>query len=196
MSRIALSRAVLGQELYRTSMQYGEFVLRSGQVSDRYFDKYRFEAFPGLLWNVGNQMCQRIPRDTKTIAGLEMGGIALATAVSLESGIPMIQVRKKAKEYGTCKDIEGPVVHAGGKVVVIEDVITTGGAVVDAIAKLREQGCFVERVICAVHRGPEVVDISGVPVVPIFTMEELEEYSRQEAEVKRAVQHMSGKGEV
>ena len=131
----------------------GEFVLRSGQVASTYFDKYLFETDPSLLQRVAAQMKDLLPRDVDLIGGLEMGGIPLVTVLSAQTGLPALFVRKHAKTYGTCKLAEGPDV-AGRRVTLIEDVITTGGAVRDATLALREAGATVELVICAIDRSP------------------------------------------
>jgi orotate phosphoribosyltransferase len=131
----------------------GEFTLRSGQVASEYFDKYLFETDPTLLRRVAEQMVQLLPSDVDLIGGLEMGGIPLVTALSAETGLPALFVRKQAKTYGTCKLAEGPDV-AGRTVTLIEDVITTGGAVRDATNALRDAGATVELVICAIDRSP------------------------------------------
>lgn len=131
----------------------GEFTLRSGQVADTYFDKYLFEADPALLDRVATQMLDLLPADTELLGGLEMGGIPIATMVSAKTGTSALFVRKKAKEYGTCKLAEGPGV-SGRRVTIIEDVITTGGAVRDATNALREAGAIVETVVCAIDRSP------------------------------------------
>jgi orotate phosphoribosyltransferase len=109
----------------------GEFRLRSGQVSTTYFDKYRFESDPRLLKRVAAEMIPLLPQGTEVLAGLELGGVPIATAISLETGIPAAFVRKNAKGYGTCLAVEGGEVR-GKRVALIEDVITTGGAVADA----------------------------------------------------------------
>ncbi len=131
----------------------GEFTLRSGQVSTEYFDKYLFEADPLLLARVAREMIQLVPQDTDLLAGLELGGVPLATSVSGILGMPTLFVRKQAKTYGTCKLAEGPD-FAGRRVTIIEDVITTGGAVRDATRALREAGAVVEVVCCAIDRSP------------------------------------------
>ncbi len=131
----------------------GEFTLRSGQVSSEYFDKYLFESQPALLVRVAEQMESLLPADTELLGGLELGGIPIATMVSARTGLPVLFVRKKAKEYGTCKLAEGPNV-AGRRVTLVEDVITTGGAVRDATRALREAGAVVEVVVCAIDRSP------------------------------------------
>jgi orotate phosphoribosyltransferase len=135
----------------------GEFTLRSGQVSSEYFDKYLFETDPALLARVAAQMEALLPEDVDLpghlLGGLEMGGIPIVTALSARTGLPALFVRKQAKEYGTCKLAEGPDV-AGRRVTLIEDVITTGGAVRDATTALREAGATVELVVCAIDRSP------------------------------------------
>ena len=154
----------------------GTFTLRSGQVSSEYFDKYLFEADPALLARVAQQMAGLVPDDTEMLGGLELGGIPIATVISGLTGHPTLFVRKKAKEYGTCKLAEGPDV-AGRRVTLVEDVITTGGAVRDATNALREAGAVVEVVVCAIDRSPEgenpLADV-GLEVRPLLTKAELD----------------------
>jgi orotate phosphoribosyltransferase len=130
----------------------GEFKLRSGQTSHEYFDKYRFEAQPNLLKEIGKQMAPKIPSDTQILAGLEMGGIPVAVALSFETGLPVVFVRKEAKAYGTCKFAEGMEIK-GKRLCVVEDVITTGGQVVISSKDLRESGAVIDSVVCVIHRG-------------------------------------------
>ena len=154
----------------------GEFTLRSGQVSDEYFDKYLFEAQPGLLDRVATRMVDLVPAETELLGGLELGGIPIATVVSAKTGLPALFVRKKAKEYGTCKLAEGPDV-AGRRVTLVEDVITTGGAVRDATRALRDAGAVVEVVVCAIDRSPEgenpLADVD-LEVRPVLTKAQLD----------------------
>ncbi len=154
----------------------GEFTLRSGQVSHEYFDKYLFEADPLLLGRVAREMIQLVPQDTELLGGLEMGGIPIATVVSSILGTPSLFVRKEAKTYGTCKLAEGPDV-TGRRVTIIEDVITTGGAVRDATRALREAGAIVEVVCCAIDRSPAgenpLADV-GLEVRAVLTKAELD----------------------
>ena len=158
----------------------GEFTLRSGQVSHEYFDKYLFEADPALLQRVVARMRGLVPDGTDLLGGLEMGGIPIATVLSAETGLPALFVRKEAKTYGTCKLAEGPDV-AGRRVTLVEDVITTGGAVRDATLKLREYGATVETVVCAIDRSPEgdnpLADV-GLEVRSVLTKAELDAVSQ------------------
>ncbi len=131
----------------------GEFTLRSGQVAAEYFDKYLFETDPALLARVASAMAPLLPEGTELLGGLEMGGIPIVTVLSSRTGLPALFVRKQAKTYGTCKLAEGPDV-AGRRVTLVEDVITTGGAVRDATGALRGAGATVETVVCAIDRSP------------------------------------------
>jgi orotate phosphoribosyltransferase len=154
----------------------GEFILRSGQVATEYFDKYLFETDPDLLARVAAAMVPLLPEGTDLLGGLEMGGIPIATIVSAQSRLPAIFVRKQAKTYGTCKLAEGPDV-AGRRVTLIEDVITTGGAVRDATLALREAGAVVETVVCAIDRSPgddnPLADV-GLEIRAVLTKAELD----------------------
>ena len=155
----------------------GEFTLRSGQVAAEYFDKYLFEADPALLARVATQMVELLPEGTELLGGLELGGVPIATMVSSKTGIPALFVRKKAKEYGTCKLAEGQDV-AGRRVTLIEDVITTGGAVRDATNALRAAGAIVETVVCAIDRSPadqNPLADAGLEVRPVLTKAQLDE---------------------
>jgi orotate phosphoribosyltransferase len=158
----------------------GEFTLRSGQVSSEYFDKYLFETDPVLLARVAAQMERLLPADVDPqvhlLGGLEMGGIPIVTALSARTGLPALFVRKKAKDYGTCKLAEGPEV-AGRPVTLVEDVITTGGAVRDATRALRDAGATVELVVCAIDRslpGPNPLADAGLEVRAVLTKADLD----------------------
>jgi orotate phosphoribosyltransferase len=154
----------------------GEFTLRSGQVAGEYFDKYLFETDPVLLARVASAMAPLLPRDTDLPGGLEMGGIPIVTVVSAQTSLPALFVRKQAKTYGTCKLAEGPDV-AGRRVTLIEDVITTGGAVRDATTALRAVGATVETVVCAIDRSPgdanPLADV-GLEIRSVLTKAELD----------------------
>lgn len=154
----------------------GEFTLRSGQVAAEYFDKYLFESDPALLGRVVEQMRPLLPSGTELLGGLELGGVPIATALSLRTGLPALFVRKRAKEYGTRKQAEGPDV-AGRRVTLVEDVITTGGAVREATLALRAAGAVVETVLCAIDRSPQgqnpLADL-GLEVRAVLTKADLD----------------------
>lgn len=165
----------LATDIRNIALLEGEFRLRSGQISTTYFDKYRFEANPQLLKRVMREMIPLIPIGTEVLAGLELGGVPIATALSLETGIPAAFVRKEAKEYGTCLAVEGGQVR-GKRVVLIEDVITTGGAVADANLLVCQAGGQVLGVVCAIWRGegpPKIVAAPELPVSAAMTKEDL-----------------------
>lgn len=166
----------LARDMALISTLEGEFVLRSGQISHRYFDKYRFEGDPALLRRLAKAMSTLLPTETEIVAGLELGGVPIATAISLETGLPAAFVRKEAKTYGTCRAIEAQDI-AGRKVTFIEDIISTGGAVADAHALADAEGADILGVVCAIWRGegnPAITGVPGLPVYPLFTRDDLE----------------------
>jgi orotate phosphoribosyltransferase len=170
-----MDRKKLAAKIYETSHLEGSFKLRSGQTSSEYFDKYLFESDPTLLAEIGVQMSELIPGVTEVLAGLEMGGIPIATVLSAKTGLPVVFVRKQAKEYGTCKLAEGTDI-AGKNVCVIEDVVTTGGQIVLSARDLRELGARVEHVLCVIERDERSRDNlkkEGLELHSLFTMDEL-----------------------
>lgn len=170
-----ISRAELAKQIAAISTLEGEFTLRSGQTSHHYFDKYRFEGNPALLRPLAVAMAELLPSETEIVAGLELGGVPLATAISLETGLPAAFVRKEAKTYGTCQAIEGQDVD-GKKVTFIEDVITSGGAVSDAFRLTAAARADVLGVVCAIWRGegaPQIAKQPSLPVFPVFTQADL-----------------------
>ncbi len=130
----------------------GDFLLRSGTHSEEYFDKYRFEAQPSILKRVAQQSKNFIEAKHEALAGLETGGIPLSTALSLETGLPTCFVRKEAKSYGTCQFAEG-IEIAKKNLLVIEDVVTTGGQLKKSIKDLRESGATIDTALCVILRG-------------------------------------------
>jgi orotate phosphoribosyltransferase len=165
----------LARRIYDSAHLSGEFVLRSGQTSTEYFDKYLFEADPLLLRAVGEALVQLLPRDADALAGLELGGIPLVTILSQLSGLPALFVRKKAKEYGTCRLAEGGEV-GGRRLVVVEDVVSTGGAIIDAARELRANGAEIISVLCVIDResgGTENLATEGLELHAAFKMSEL-----------------------
>ncbi len=171
-----MEKDALAKKVYNIASIRGEFLLRSGTVSDQYFDKYRFESDPNLLRAIAEKMAPMIPAGTEVLAGLEMGGIPVATMVSQLTGIPVCFVRKSAKKYGTCKFAEGiDIEHK--KVVIIEDVITSGGQAILSATDLRQVHANVEHVICVINReegGKEKLATAGLQLQAVFTRSELE----------------------
>ncbi len=168
-------RAKLAQRIYGTAHITGDFLLRSGARSTEYFDKYLFEADPDLLKHIALALVQLVPKDVDALAGLEMGGIPLATMLSQLTGLPVLFVRKKAKEYGTCKIAEGGTVQ-GRRLLIVEDVVTSGGAILDAAKALREEGAVLRQVVCVIDResgGAANLAKVELDLKPLFTMTEL-----------------------
>ena len=173
--RQGLTRAELARAIYEISNLTGEFTLRSGEVATRYFDKYHFEANPVLLREIAKAMVPMVPSGTEALAGLEMGGIPLATALSLETGLPALFVRKTAKSYGTCKLAEGGSV-AGRQLLIVEDVVTSGGQILLSTEELRHLGARVESAISVIDResqGSEKLATGGMALNALYPMSEL-----------------------
>jgi len=165
----------LAARVYDIAHLTGTFTLRSGQTSNEYFDKYRFEADPALLRDIAEAMVPLVPDGVDALAGLELGGVPIATALSLATGLPARFVRKEAKTYGTCQLAEGGDIE-GLRLLVVEDVVTTGGQVLLSTKDLRERGAVVDTVLCAIDRRPAGVDpfaAEALELRALFTMQEL-----------------------
>jgi orotate phosphoribosyltransferase len=170
-----MDRAELARRIYTVSHLTGEFTLRSGVVSHEYFDKYRFESDPNLLLAIAEAMAAMVPDPVDALAGLELGGVPLATILSQVTGLPALFARKEAKTYGTCRLAEGGDVE-GRRLLVVEDVVTSGGAVLDAARELRARGGVLDRVVCVIDResgGSEHLAEVGLTLDALFTMTEL-----------------------
>jgi orotate phosphoribosyltransferase len=155
-----MERDDLARALRDAAYLEGDFVLRSGRRSRYYLDKYRFETRPEVLAPLGEALAEAVREhepDADRLAGPELGAVALAAATSLESGLPFLIVRKTAKEYGTAQQLEG-VYEEGECVCLIEDVVTSGGAAIEAVEALRNAGLRVSTAICVVDREEGGVD--------------------------------------
>ena len=173
-----MTKKELGIAIYNVSHLTGEFLLRSGKISNEYFDKYQFESKPELLNEIALKMKDLLPDNFDFIAGLEVGGIPLATAISLNTGIPLIIVRKKSKEHGTRKFAEGGEIK-GKRLVIIEDVVTSGGQVVLSVKDLREAGAVIDTALCVIDResgGKEALAENDIYLKELLTMSEIKSY--------------------
>jgi len=156
----------------------GDFVLRSGKRSRYYLDKYRFETRPELLRPLGERIAAIVREhapDATRLAAPELGAVALATAASLDSGLPFLIVRKEAKEYGAGNRLEGPY-GEGECVCLVEDVVTSGGALLESIEALRGVGLVVHTAVCVVDReegGADALARVAVRLRPVFRVGEL-----------------------
>lgn len=157
--------------LLAASVLRGSFTLRSGDVSSYYIDKYRFQARPQLLRRVAAALVELLPAETQRLAGVELGAVPLVTAVALESGIPFVIVRKGSKDYGTEKLIEGEPL-AGAAVTLIEDIWTTGGASLEAAAKIAPAGGRLLKIVAVLDRGGGIDRIrsAGYNAQALFTL--------------------------
>ena len=167
----------LAADIFRTCHLEGEFLLRSGATSREYFDKYLFESCPELLRRVTRALIPYIPPETEALAGLELGGVPLAVMLSQFTDLPTVFVRKEAKAYGTRKFAEGIGVR-DVRLLVIEDVVTSGGQLILSIRDLRSAGATVTDALCVIDReagGASKLEAEGVALSELFTISELKE---------------------
>jgi orotate phosphoribosyltransferase len=168
----------LGQQLKAAAYLEGDFLLRSGKRSKYYLDKYRFETRPELLRPIGERIAAVVREhasDATRLAGPELGAVALAASASLASGLPFLIVRKAAKDYGTSKRIEG-VYDDGECICLVEDVVTSGGALLESVDALREAGLVVHTAVCVVDReegGADALARHAVRLRPLFRAADL-----------------------
>lgn len=170
-----MTRTELAREIHRVSNLQGHFTLRSGATATEYFDKYLFESEPTLLRTIAEHLAPLVPEGTDALAGLELGGVPIATVLSQVTGLPLRSVRKKAKDYGTMRLAEGGEIE-GLRLLVIEDVITSGGQVVLSTADLRALGASVDTALCIIDReagGAAALGAEDVSLRPLFLMSEL-----------------------
>jgi len=173
---VGMDHAELAAAVDQIARLQGSFLLRSGITATEYFDKYRFEAEPTLLREIARQLAPLIPPGTEVLAGLELGGVPIATALALETGLPAAFVRKEAKAYGTCRLAEGSDID-GRRVLVVEDVVTSGGQIGLSTADLRAAGAIVDHALCVVDReqgGTASLAGSGLTLLSLFTRTHLD----------------------
>jgi orotate phosphoribosyltransferase len=170
-----MTKQELAKKIYDVAHLTGQFTLRSGKISNIYFDKYQFEARPEILASIAEQMLPLLPKKMDYLGALEMGGLPIATAISLKTGIPIVFLRKEAKSYGTCKFAEGPSIK-GKRLCLIEDVISTGGQVILTTEMIRKEGAFVDDVLCVIDRSEgktEALEAAHLRLRPLFTMHDI-----------------------
>jgi orotate phosphoribosyltransferase len=167
-----MDRDELAREIFERTHLTGTFTLRSGVVSHEYFDKYLFESDPLLLRTIAEALVPLVPSGIDALAGLELGGVPIATVLSQVTGIPAVFVRKEAKTYGTCRLAEGGDLD-GRRLLVVEDVVTSGGQVITSCGELRDRGAIVEQAVCVIDReagGPEGLAAIDVELRALYTM--------------------------
>lgn len=170
-----MTRSELAREILRVARLTGEFRLRSGATTSEYFDKYRFEADPALLREIASHLVPLLPSNVDVLAGLELGGVAIVTALSLATGLPAAFVRKEAKPYGTERLAEGSEI-GGRRVLVVEDVVTSGGQVIQSASALRERGAVVDHALCVIDReagGAGALGAEGIRLASLFRRSDL-----------------------
>jgi orotate phosphoribosyltransferase len=176
----------LGSRIVERALLEGDFVLRSGKRSSWYLDKYRFETDPAILRALGARLSDAVREhepDAVRLACPVVGAVALAASASLTSDLPFIIVRGETKEYGTAKRIEGSF-EPGELVCLLEDVVTTGGALVEAVSALREEGLVVRTAVCVVDReegGSDALARVGVRLRALFRADNLLELRKTAA---------------
>lgn len=181
-----MTREELAARLREQAYLEGDFLLRSGKRSRYYLDKYRFETRPELLGPLGELIAAEVAEsapDATLLAGPELGAVALAASASLVSGLPFLIVRNAAKEYGTSKRVEGAY-DEGDTVCLVEDIVTSGGALVESVEALRAEGLIVETAVCVVDReegGSDALAEASVDLRPIFRASELLQTSKSDA---------------
>ncbi|MEP7224332.1 MAG: orotate phosphoribosyltransferase, partial [Actinomycetota bacterium] len=176
----------LGALLVDRALLEGDFVLRSGRRSSWYLDKYRFETEPEILRALGVRLADAMREhepEAIRLAGPALGAVALAASAAMASDLPFIIVRGETKEYGTAKRIEGPF-ERGELVCLIEDVVTSGGALAEAVSALRDEGLVVRNAVCVVDReegGSDALARLGVRLRTLFRASELLEMHKTAA---------------
>ena len=171
----AALRAELARRIYAVSHLTGTFTLRSGRTSSEYFDKYQFESDPVLLGEIAHAMASLVPDGIEVLAGLELGGVPVVTALSRVTGLPAAFVRKRPKEYGTARFAEGAAVE-DRRVLVVEDVVTSGGQVVVSTGDLRKLGAQVDHVACVIDRsegGAQALTDAGLSLASVVDRTDL-----------------------
>lgn len=178
----------LGALLVERALLEGDFVLRSGRRSTWYLDKYRFETEPAILRALGERLADAVREyepEAVRLAGPALGAVALAASAAMASDLPFIIVRGETKEYGTAKRIEGPF-EQGDLVCLLEDVVTSGGALAEAVSALRGEGVVVRNAVCVVDReegGSDALARLGVRLRALFRASELAELRKTAAKL-------------
>ena len=170
-----MERSELAGRIREAAYLEGEFILRSGRKSNYYLDKYLFETQPDILKALGEMFTKYVGGSTTLIAGAELGGVALAASTSMASGKPFVIIRNTKKDYGTSKPYEGKLSDADS-VLLVEDIATTGGQVLEAAKLVQELGGKVERIVAVVDRqegARDNVEAAGFTFESLFTKADL-----------------------
>jgi len=170
-----MTREELISRIKETAYLEGDFVLRSGKRSKYYLDKYLFETCPDILNALGAEFAKHATGDVTLIGGAELGGVALAAATAMQTGKKWIIIRNTKKGYGTGKMVEG-VLNKGDVVLLVEDIATTGGQVIEAAKIITEAGAKVKKIVCVIDRkqgAEENITQAGYKFESILTKDDL-----------------------
>jgi orotate phosphoribosyltransferase len=170
-----MNREKLAKRIAETSVLHGDFTLRSGRKSTWYIDKYLFTTRPDILASLGEMFAEKISNKATLLAGAELGGIPLVTVAAIAAELPCIFIRNQKKEYGTSQQLEG-VLTQDDRVVIVEDIATTGGQVLEAAQSIQERGATIESIIAVIDRcegARENVESAGFVFDSIFTTADL-----------------------
>ncbi len=178
-----MTSQLLAAEIYKASYITGEFLLRSGKISNEYFDKYQFESIPELLNAISDQMLDILPDESEYdyLGALEMGGIPIATLLSVKTGKPILFTRKRAKEYGTRRFAEGPD-YQDKRILIIEDVVTSGGQIILSAKDLRDTGAIINQAMCVIDRESEGIAAlhgNNISLSSLFTMTYIKDAAKE-----------------
>jgi len=170
-----MTREELIKRIKQTAYLQGDFVLRSGKRSKYYLDKYLFETCPDILKALGEEFAKHVTDNVTLIAGAELGGVALAAATAMETGKNWVIIRNSKKGYGTGKMVEGAL-KKGDVVLLVEDIATTGGQVIEAAKVITEAGATVKKIVCVIDRkqgAKENITKAGYKFESILTKDDL-----------------------
>jgi orotate phosphoribosyltransferase len=170
-----MTREQLAKRIADVSLLRGEFTLRSGRKSNYYLDKYRFETQPDVLIELGKLFAAKVSANVNRIAGAELGAVPLAAATAMACGKPFVIVRNQKKDYGTSKLVEG-ILEKGETVMIVEDVLTTGGQVLEAAKSLQDAGAKIDRIVSVIDRqegAREKIEGAGFIFEALFTTADL-----------------------
>ena len=170
-----MTRDELAKRIADVSLLRGEFILRSGRKSNFYLDKYRFETQPDVLSALGKLLAERVTSKVDRIAGAELGAVPLAIVTAMAAGKPCVFVRNQKKDYGTARQIEG-LLNPGETVMIVEDILTTGGQVLEAAKTLKDSGAKIDRIVAVIDRleGARAnLEAAGYVFESLFTTKDL-----------------------
>lgn len=170
-----MNKQRLAERIADVALLKGEFTLRSGRKSHYYLDKYLFSTQPDVLVELGRMFAERVEAGVTKLAGAELGGIPLVTAASLASGLPCVFIRNQKKDYGTAKQLEGKL-GEGDAVMLVEDVCTTGGQILEAAKVIEATGAKIVKIVGTIDRqegARENIEAAGYAFEALFTKTDL-----------------------